>query len=69
MKHAFFLFCLLNISFLVAQENGRGIITEGTEENDEIIGTKRALVIGISDYSSTNLTLKYADDDAELFKK
>ena len=31
-------------------------------------GTKRALIIGISDYNRTSLKLNYADNDAALFK-
>ena len=53
---------------LLSQENGaRGTLTD-SDKKDTIKGTKRALIIGISDYSSSDLTLKYADDDATLFK-
>lgn len=53
---------------LLSQENGaRGTLTDA-DKKDTIKGTKRALIIGISDYSSSDLTLKYADDDATLFK-
>ncbi|MEE9408423.1 MAG: tetratricopeptide repeat protein [Polaribacter sp.] len=68
MKKITFLICLLFVISSFSQENGaRGTITKSNKK-DTIKGTKRALIIGISDYSSSNLTLKYADDDAELFK-
>ncbi|WP_405563776.1 tetratricopeptide repeat protein [Polaribacter sp. Asnod6-C07] len=68
MKKIFFLIFLMFVLPFFAQENGsRGTLTTSNKK-DTIKGVKRALVIGISDYSSSNLTLKYADDDAELFK-
>ncbi|MGJ8745565.1 tetratricopeptide repeat protein [Polaribacter sp.] len=66
MKFRIFFIFFLGAFFLHAQENERGSTTESTKK-DTVIGTKRALVIGISEYDSSKLTLKYADDDAELF--
>ncbi|WP_026776128.1 tetratricopeptide repeat protein [Polaribacter sp. Hel_I_88] len=68
MKKLILLISFLTILPIFSQENGaRGTITDENKK-DTIKGTKRALIIGISDYSSSDLTLKYADDDATLFK-
>ena len=68
MKKLVFLIFFLTVIPLLSQENGaRGTLTD-SDKKDTIKGTKRALIIGISDYSSSDLTLKYADDDAKLFK-
>lgn len=68
MKKLIFLISFLTVTAIFSQENGaRGTLTNQNKK-DAIKGTKRALVIGISDYSSSDLTLKYADDDATLFK-
>jgi tetratricopeptide (TPR) repeat protein len=68
MKKLIFLILLFIVVPLLSQENGARGILSAEGEKDTIKGTKRALIIGISDYSSSNLTLKYADDDAILFK-
>lgn len=68
MKKISYLILLLFVLPFFAQHNqSRGTLTISNKK-DTIKGVKRALIIGISDYSSSNLTLKYADDDAELFK-
>lgn len=68
MKKLIFLISFLTVASIFSQENGaRGTLT-GEDKKDTIKGTKRALIIGISDYSSSDLSLKYADDDATLFK-
>lgn len=59
---------LFSVIPLFSQENGARETLTNTDKKDTIKGTKRALIIGISDYSSSDLTLKYADDDAILFK-
>ncbi|WP_438965482.1 caspase family protein [Flavobacterium sp.] len=56
------LFCFKTL----AQEDTRGSKSTKIETTKE--GTKRALVIGISDYISENLKLNYADNDAFMFK-
>lgn len=56
------LFCFKTL----AQEDTRGSKSTKIETTKE--GTKRALVIGISDYISENLKLNYADNDAYMFK-
>ena len=71
MKLKFYILLILHIAFSVnayAQNDGaRG--SEGESSTAESSGVKRALVIGISKYKSEELNLKYADDDAELFKE
>ena len=49
-----------------AQEGARGSIATKNENVDP--GTKRALVVGISNYTEADLKLNYADNDAALFK-
>ncbi len=54
------------MSHFAFSQKGRGTITVETKSGNS--GVKRALIIGISDYSASSLSLKYADDDATLFK-
>ena len=65
MKKLFFLMLLFSVIPLFSQ-SARG--SKAVETKSSKSGIKRALIIGISDYSSSDLTLKYADDDAILFK-
>lgn len=62
----FFLFFLVQFSFAQQEDGSRGStpISVGKAET----GTKRALVIGISDYQEKELKLNFADNDAYLFK-
>lgn len=56
------LFCFKTL----AQDEARGSKSTKIETTNQ--GTKRALIIGISDYISPNLKLNYADNDAFMFK-
>lgn len=49
-----------------AQDSDRGVGTLSASQADSP-ESKRALVIGISDYHAASLDLRYADDDARLF--
>ncbi|WP_445384347.1 tetratricopeptide repeat protein [Robiginitalea sp. IMCC44478] len=59
------LLCLPLISN--GQVSGRG--SEGTDISNTTEGVKRALVIGISDYTADALKLNYADNDAAFFRE
>lgn len=61
--HYIFLFYL---SWSFSQDNVRG--SEAKAITTEVTGTKRALIIGVSDYKENALKLNYADNDAALFK-
>ncbi|WP_370104651.1 caspase family protein [Winogradskyella sp.] len=64
-QHLLYIFlCLATTVF--SQEDSRG--SKATKVDGEIVGTKRALVIGVSDYKEDALKLNYADNDAALFK-
>src|SRR5680860_452395 len=52
---------------VLAQDSARTVGTLNAGSDEAGITNKRALIIGISDYNSPKLTLRYADDDAELF--
>ena len=66
MKHII-LYLLLVISALIyAQEGVRGSKANAITKTSE--GTKRAIVIGVSNYNADDLKLKFADNDAALFK-
>ncbi|NNK82422.1 MAG: hypothetical protein HKO92_04815, partial [Flavobacteriaceae bacterium] len=55
--------------FVFSQDDGaRGSISKKIDKS-KVIGEKRALVVGVSEYQSEDLNLKYADDDAFLFKQ
>jgi tetratricopeptide (TPR) repeat protein len=41
---------------------------QGSDLRETVKGDKRALVIGVSDYQENTLDLRYADDDARLFR-
>lgn len=56
---------LFPLAFL-AQEVGRGSVSTQTANSEP--GNKHALIIGISNYESTDLTLNYANADASLFR-
>ncbi|WP_338378608.1 tetratricopeptide repeat protein [uncultured Flavobacterium sp.] len=66
MKYILIILLCITCSISIAQEDARGSKSTKTESSKE--GTKRALVIGISDYISKDLTLNYADNDAYMFK-
>lgn len=66
MKYLFITLLSLTSSISIAQEDARG--SKSTKVDAVATGTKRALVIGISDYISKDLTLNYADNDAYMFK-
>ncbi|RYG17188.1 MAG: caspase family protein [Chitinophagaceae bacterium] len=67
-------FCLLTIIFFsatgLAQERGNIVLPYKKARNNPLKGDsgqrKAALVVGISNYSSKNLALKYANKDATL---
>src|SRR5690606_37919422 len=59
-------FCVI-IASSNAQEIPRGSVVQKTEQN--YIGTKRALIVGISDYQAKDLKLKYAENDARQFEE
>jgi len=62
-----FILATISISFFgQSTEQSRGARTLVSAESSEK-GTTRAVIIGISDYYSENLKLKYADNDAILF--
>lgn len=66
MKHII-LYLLLVISALsYAQDDSRGSKPNTITKTSE--GTKRAIVIGVSNYNADDLKLKFADNDAALFK-
>ena len=66
MKHII-LYLLLVISALsYAQDGSRGSKPNTITKTSE--GTKRAIVIGVSNYNADDLKLKFADNDAALFK-
>ncbi|SDH00969.1 caspase family protein [Winogradskyella thalassocola] len=66
MKQLLLYFFSLLSYLCFAQEDSRGSKAQSTEAIEE--GTKRAIVIGVSDYNEEGLRLKYADNDAILFK-
>ncbi len=66
MKQLTLYLCLLMCCLSFAQEDARGSKAEATENIEE--GTKRAIIIGVSEYNEDDLKLKYADNDAILFK-
>lgn len=69
VNHILAICCFLILTTsAVAQDGARGSVAESINSN-EVVGEKRALVIGISEYQSTELNLNYADDDAFLFKQ
>lgn len=53
-------------STVFSQDKARGSKPQATSTANE--GTKRALLIGVSDYKEEALKLNYADNDAALFK-
>lgn len=59
-------FCVF-IASSNAQESPRGSVVQKTEQN--YVGTKRALIVGISDYQAKDLKLKYAENDARQFEE
>lgn len=66
MKHII-LYLLIVISALsYAQDDSRGSKANAITKTSE--GTKRAIVIGVSNYNANDLKLKFADNDAALFK-
>ncbi|RYY63261.1 MAG: caspase family protein, partial [Chitinophagaceae bacterium] len=65
--------CLLFVSLswtALAQDRGNIVLPYKRAQNSPLLGDsgkrKAALVVGISDYSSSKLTLKYANKDANL---
>ena len=66
MKYTLLFIVSLTCALSTAQEDARGSKSTQVETTDT--GTKRALIIGISDYLSKDLKLNYADNDAFLFK-
>jgi tetratricopeptide (TPR) repeat protein len=63
----FLLYILLLVAGLgFSQDAARG--SKATETHTQFKGTKRALIIGVSDYKEEALKLNYADNDAALFK-
>ncbi|WP_179345586.1 caspase family protein [Winogradskyella ursingii] len=66
MKQALLYTFLFLATAVFSQEDSRG--SKATSTEIDVVGTKRALVIGVSDYKEDALKLKYADNDAALFK-
>lgn len=66
MKYIVILLLFLFSFATKAQDNSRGSKSTSIKSTNK--GTKRALIIGISDYSSKELKLNYADNDAYMFK-
>jgi Tfp pilus assembly protein PilF len=66
MKQILLTFYLILSCISFAQNGSRGSIAKATET--PVDGTKRALIIGVSDYNEKELQLNYADNDAILFK-
>jgi tetratricopeptide (TPR) repeat protein len=66
MKYIFILIISLICFKTIAQNDARGSIGSKIATSNQ--GTKRAIVIGISDYISKDLKLNYADNDAFMFK-
>ncbi|BAO74634.1 caspase family protein [Winogradskyella sp. PG-2] len=65
MKQLLLSLCILFSCISYAQNGARGSKAKATETNND--GTKRALIIGVSDYNEKELQLNYADNDAILF--
>ena len=66
LKPILLIFLLATTYFVIAQDDARG--SKAKVVNNEIEGTKRAVIIGVSDYNAKDLKLNYADNDAALFK-
>lgn len=66
MKQILLYLAILISCISFAQEGSRGSKAKATEILNE--GTKRAIIIGVSDYNEKELQLNYADNDAILFK-
>ncbi|GAB5565953.1 MAG: hypothetical protein Wins2KO_30160 [Winogradskyella sp.] len=61
------LYFFLVVSLLShAQDGSRG--SKPKAANTVLEGTKRAIIVGVSDYNENNLKLNFADNDAALFK-
>lgn len=61
------IFFFLVVSVLsYAQDGSRGSKPKAANTISE--GTKRAIIVGVSDYNENNLKLNFADNDAALFK-
>ena len=66
MKHILTYLFIFILSMGYAQDDTRGSKAKAVQNSPE--GTKRAVIIGVSDYNASELNLNYADNDAALFK-
>jgi len=66
MKQIIRYILLVMAALSYAQEGSRGSKPNAISKTSN--GTKRAIVIGVSNYNADDLKLKYADNDAALFK-
>ncbi|WP_198658925.1 tetratricopeptide repeat protein [Winogradskyella tangerina] len=66
MKHIFTYLLIFTIGFCWSQDETRG--SKPNAVSSTVTGTKRAVIVGVSDYNSDDLKLNYADNDAALFK-
>ena len=66
MKHIILYILLVIATLSYAQDDSRGSKAKGITQTSE--GIKRAIIVGVSDYNSDDLKLRFADNDAALFK-
>lgn len=66
LKQCFYIIALLLSLIGFSQDDARGSV--GTQTNTSEIGVKRAIIVGISNYTEDKLKLKYAENDAALFR-